>query len=232
MLVSVSIGLQLALLYRVFPSFNVKAEPAAQRAATSLQPDPHNVLIGTVLDLAGLPTEGTDAARIGLIEFTDYECPFCAQHARTVSVTLREKFVKPGKIRYAIANVPLPNHANAKLLAVSAICAGQQDRYRAMHDELFRAVPKTRDDVLALAHSLNLKTDTFSRCLADQRVLEGVDRDLQRAQAIGVQATPTFLIGPVTEEGQIRVNSVIMGAQPIAVFEAAIRKEEMANLAQ
>jgi protein-disulfide isomerase len=166
-----------------------------------------------------------------MIEFTDYECPFCAQHARTVLLTLREEFVKQGKVRYAISNFPLSNHSNAKQLAISAICAGQQNQYWAMHDELFRALPKTTDSVLALAQGLNLKTDSFLSCLSDRRVSEELDGTLQHAQGIGVEGTPTFVIGPVIEKERIRVNSVIVGAQPIAVFEAAIN-EEISKLGQ
>src|SRR5262245_29447014 len=119
---------------------------------------------GTSLELAGLPVKGPDNARVVLVEFSDYECPYCAQHATGVSHQLDKEFVKTGQIRYAFANNPIPSHPNAVPLAQAAICAGQQDRYWPMHDRLFEVKPKTREELVSVADGLGLDRPAFEQC--------------------------------------------------------------------
>ena len=72
---------------------------------------------GTAIDLEGLPIKGSGDARIVMIEFSDYECPFCARHAMGVGKDIEKEFVSTGKVRHAFVNHPLPIHPNARLLA-------------------------------------------------------------------------------------------------------------------
>jgi protein-disulfide isomerase len=84
---------------------------------------------GAVVELVDMPVEGSKEASVVLIEFSDYECPFCQRHATGVGQELRGKYVTTGSIRYAFANNPLPMHQNARFMAAAAICAGQQEYY-------------------------------------------------------------------------------------------------------
>src|SRR5579871_2935080 len=79
----------------------------------ALQDVPKNL----VIDIGGHPVEGDGAARIGLVEFSDYECPYCRRHTESVGVELKKRFVVTGMIRHVFVNNPLPIHRNAKLLA-------------------------------------------------------------------------------------------------------------------
>jgi len=85
--------------------------------------------VDTTLDTGGMPSLGSGDAPIVLVEFSDFECPFCKRHARGVMALLRDNLVTTGRLRYVIANLPLAKHANATKLATAAICAGAQGRY-------------------------------------------------------------------------------------------------------
>jgi protein-disulfide isomerase len=110
---------------------------------------------GLVLDISALPAKGSTSAKIVMIEFSDYECPFCARFSNGVARELHEKFIANGKIRYSFANHPLPIHPNALKLAKLAICAGEQNRYWEMHDALFSNLPKSKEAALMLAVALH-----------------------------------------------------------------------------
>ena len=107
------------------------------------------------IKLADMPTLGAEAAPVALIEFSDYECPYCRRHSIEVLVQVRDELVSAGILLYAFANNPLPIHANAEFLATSAICAGYQDRYWEMHDAIFETKATTHSDVISLARSLS-----------------------------------------------------------------------------
>src|SRR5262249_48884223 len=92
---------------------------------------------GTTIDTVGLPSEGSKQAKVALVEFSDYECPFCSRYSTGAGTELRTEYVKTGKLVHVFVNNPLPVHPAATLLATSAICAGAQGRYWEMHDLLF-----------------------------------------------------------------------------------------------
>jgi protein-disulfide isomerase len=140
-----------------------------------------------------MPAQGDATALVAVVEFSDYECPFCAQHATTVLELLRQQFVKTGKIRYLLANLPLPGHSSARLLATAALCAGEQSEYWAMPDLLFRQQPKSEDAIGRLADDLGLEKEEFSNCISDSASSAQIERDLRQAKHLGVDATPTFL---------------------------------------
>jgi protein-disulfide isomerase len=103
-----------------------------QRSAVAYPPVPtqrpvvQNAPKGTIVETLGAPSKGNSAAKVVLIEFSDYECPFCAKHAIGAGLELEQRFVQSGKMRWAFLNNPLPIHPHARVFAKAAICAGQQ----------------------------------------------------------------------------------------------------------
>lgn len=120
----------------------------------------------------------------------------------------------PNEVRLVFKDMPLPMHALARPAHEAARCAGAQGRYWPYHDRLFAEQPRfERRDLIRYAEELGLDGQGFARCLAERRHAPAVDADLAEAVALGLTATPTFVINE-----QIRM----VGAQPIEAFRAAI----------
>lgn len=177
----------------------------------------------TSIDITGMPVQGAKDAKVALVEFSDYECPFCARHATTVFPELKSQFISTGKVRYVFANFPLSNHHNARLLATAAICAGKQDAYWKMHDALFETRPRTSEGILDLGGKLGLQAQSFRECLGDDSpVTDRIHRDQAIAKGFEVSGTPSFVLGLIDAQGRVNASDVIVGAQPLSAFETAI----------
>jgi protein-disulfide isomerase len=177
----------------------------------------------TTIDIAGMPVQGADNTRVVIIEFSDYECPYCARHATTVYPELRDRYISSGKVRYAFANFPLPNHPNAKPLAAAAICAGKQDAYWKMHDALFEKKPRTNEAVMDLGRQIGLQMDSFGQCLdKDRPHIERLRIDQQIAEEFQISGTPSFVLGVVDAQGKVVARDIIVGAHPLPRFESTI----------
>jgi protein-disulfide isomerase len=182
-----------------------------------------DVPAGTIVDLNGLPVRGSSDASVVLVEFSDYECPFCARHANTVEPELKKQFVDSGKIRYAFANNPLSFHPEAKLLATAAICAGEQGKYWEMHDQLFAKLPKTRAEIAAAAEPLTIDSARLSSCIDnDSSAARRIDGEAKEAERLRMDGTPGFALGVADRSGHVRIRKLINGAQPLEVFRKAI----------
>jgi protein-disulfide isomerase len=214
-LVLLTLLLQGALLYkRQFENQPPKRVDAVRDAPT-----------GTTFDLTGVPVQGSTNAKVVIIEFSDYECPFCAQHANGVEVDLRKEYVTTGKIRYAYANNPLPVHPAATLLATAAICAGEQGLYWEMHDRLFIEQPKTVSDVSKISKSMKLDNSKFQDCIDQSDKPEKViARDRAKAKDLQLMGTPSFVIAQVTQDGQLKVTKLVLGTLPLERFETIINE--------
>lgn len=170
-----------------------------------------------VLDIPteGFPSEGPDDAPIVIVEFSDFECPFCTKWHNETYLPLREKY--PDQIKLVYRNFPLIGlHANAYLAAEAAMCAGDQDRYWDYHEALFESKNGMGEAAFkGYAAELGLDTADFNDCLDSRKYEEFVKDDMNYAASIGVQSTPTFYVN-----GQ-----PVIGAQPFAVFDQIIQAE-------
>lgn len=180
--------------------------------------------LDVVVSVGDLPPKGDPNARLTLVEFSDYECPFCGRHARDTMPLIEQAYVKPGTLRYVFRDFPLASHRRAARAAEAARCAGEQGKYWEMHDRLFADQDGFGDDDLARrADSLGLRVAVFQQCLAAGRQASRVARDRLDGQRLGIRGTPTFLIG-YTEPGggSVRVVKVIVGAEVYSAFRDAI----------
>ena len=189
------------------------------------RPPVYDALEGTFLDTSGLPMVGNTDAKVVLVEFADYECPFCARHASGVAKDISKAFVMTGKIRQAFVNNPLDIHPNAVALAEAAICAGAQGHYWEMHSALFDRKPKTVADALTLAKSEipAVNTEALEDCLNAPDTHKVITRDRAIAKRFDLTGTPAFAIG-IESNGRLRILKFIGGAQPFSVFQYEINK--------
>lgn len=159
------------------------------------------------------PSLGPENAKVTIIEFSDFECPFC-QRSQSINKVLREKY--NGKIRWVFRDFPLSFHPNAMFAHIAANCANQQGKYWEVFDLLFENTGSLeKNSVFKLVESRNLDMSKFKECTEDPSVLSEIQKDIADGQEVGVNGTPAFFIN----------GTMIEGAQPISAFEKIIEQE-------
>ncbi len=162
----------------------------------------------------GFPSRGPENAPITIVEFSDFECPFCRRFFEETYVPLLEAY--PGQIRFVYRNLPLTSiHPNAMSAAAASLCANDQDAYWEYHDLLFSSDMFGRDVYIQYATDLGLDVEEFTACLESGRHEEFIQQDMEFALNLGVQSTPTFFINGLA----------IVGAQPLSSFQQLIDLE-------
>ena len=161
--------------------------------------------------------EGQADAPITIIEFSDYECPFCGKFYTETLPLLRTNYIETGKVKLIFRDYPLNDiHPNAQKAAEAAECAGQQNKYFEMHDKLFENQQALSiDNLKQYAKDLNLNQQAFDTCLDDGTMAEEVNKDLAEGTSYGISGTPGFFIN----------GRPIEGAQPFEAFETIIKEE-------
>jgi protein-disulfide isomerase len=176
------------------------------------------------IPLDGIVLGGSAAASVVLIEFSDFECPYCGRFARETLSAIREQFEVTGKIRIGLRHLPIKRlHPLANAAAATAICAGRQGKLWEMHDLLF-AEPVRLDEPsrLEYARRLGLDLRALGLCLVDRSVMDQIDADVRVAQDLKVTGTPAILIGRLVPDGRVAVTAALAGAVPLADVRAAI----------
>jgi protein-disulfide isomerase len=171
---------------------------------------------------------GSKNAPLTMVEFTDYQCSFCRQFHITTFPEIRKEYIDTGKMRFISRDLPLGFHQNAPRAALAARCAGDQDQYWAMRDVLINNANKLGpDDINGYAQGLKLDLTRFRGCIDTAKYQESVGKDRAAAASLGVEGTPTFLIGRTTPEGVD--GELIVGALPFAVFDTKLKELEAAK---
>ena len=214
-LLTLTVGIQMLILYRQQET----VQPPPARSAVEAIADR-----GLVLSVKDAPRLGRRDARVAIIEFADFECPFCRRHAERVLPLLRKRFVDLGSAAYYYIHLPLINiHPHAADAARAAACAGDQGRFWELHDQLFAVTEPTslRPDFLrTLAASLQLDLKAFDSCVSN--AAERIASDVAQANRLGINATPAFVIGTLTANDTVALSTRINGARSVEVFEKAI----------
>ena len=205
-----------ALVWAVVSSVGRVTPSEAKALNSPRRPKP---IPTTPISLDGTAVRGLAAARVGVIEFSDFECPYCARfHERTYPRVLSE-YVNTGKVLFAFRHLPIEQiHAGAFRAAEAAECADAQGKFWPMVDMLFQP-PRTFDaEALAVrAERAGLVLPRFELCLAGE-VAEEVRRDIREAKALGINSTPSFLMGVMGEGGRLKVLRHESGAVPPDAF--------------
>ncbi len=178
-----------------------------------------------VLEASGAEVMGDAKARVAIIEFSDYQCPFCRRHFRNTMPKLLEDYVGTGKVKYVLRDFPLSSiHPEAFAAAMAARCAGDQGKYKEMHDRFFAKQRSLKQaDWVAHAKAVGLDLSVFNQCMDSKKYEAAVAEDMKTGIAAGVTGTPTFFIGPLDADGtSMRAGNIVTGAQPYRVFQRAL----------
>ena len=171
----------------------------------------------------GKQTMGSKDAPVTIVEFTDYQCPFCLRFSKSTFPILKTKYIDTGKVRWVGLNLPLAFHKDATKAAQAAHCAGEQGKFWEMRTVLFENPQKLNVTFLpAHAATLNLDIEAFNSCLQSKRHLDAIAKEAKDANAVRLTGTPSFIIGKTTSD--VISGPVVIGAQPLNQFDAAINK--------
>lgn len=169
-------------------------------------------------------TKRNDAAtegkgKIELVEFSDFQCPFCKRFHNDVYKQIKAKYIDTNKVKFTYRHYPLPSHQNAQKAAEASECANDQGKFFEYHDVLFENSESNGaglavSDLKQYAVNLGLNVAKFDKCLDSGAKTEIVKKDLAEGQRLGVKGTPTIYVDGVA----------VIGAQPFSIFETAIEK--------
>ncbi len=188
---------------------------AARPAADTLPAAP--------MEIGKAPSKGSSNVKVALIEFSDYQCPFCGRYDKDTYPQILKDYVDTGKIKYVWRDYPLSFHSNAQKAAEAAHCAGEQGRFWEMHDRLF-ANQQTiaAADLPKHAEALQLNTSQFQQCLDSGRFAADIQKDVDYANSAGISGTPSFLLGVVQPNGTVKIVKKFVGAKAYTEFQSAI----------
>ena len=199
---------------------DIKRLLLANAAAGAGAPRPSSA-VGMSVNVAGKQIRGDKNAKLTLIEFTDYECPFCGRHFRDTAPKILKDYIDTGKIRYVFSDLPLAMHAHAKKAAEAALCAGEQGKYWEMHDLLFSNQQALDNaNLIAYATKLGLNVPAFQKALESGKYEARVSANAADAAKLGFTGAPSFAIGLTQpNDGAVKVIKTIVGAQSYENFE-------------
>ena len=178
------------------------------------------------------PVLGDKNAKVTLIDFSDYECPFCKRHFTDTYPQIKKDYIDTGKVKMVFRDLPLSFHQNAPKEAEAAECARKQGGdsvYYKYHNQIFTKTTSNGtglalDQLPVIAKELGLNVTQFQQCLDSGEFKSEVEKDLADAAKVGATGTPTFFIGKSTSNGEI--NGIrIVGAQPFSAFKAIIDEQ-------
>lgn len=182
--------------------------------------------ISVTLHVTDAPTKGLSTAPLTLVEFTDYQCPYCARHSKNVLPQLVKSFIDTGKVRYVLRDFPLTAiHPLAAKAHEAAHCAGEQDKYWELHDQLF-ANPKELQADKLVGHATRTgvtDVDAFQACLDSGKYADQIKAGVTEGNKIGVRGTPSFALGRTDVNGTVKAVKLIRGAQGLPAFTAQIQ---------
>lgn len=193
----------------------LQAAPVAQTQAPAPRPTTAPLPVRT----AGYPFLGRADAPVTIVEFSDYQCPFCRRHFASTVPQLKTDYIDPGKVRYVFVDNPLPSHRYAADAAEAAHCAGDQDKYWEMHDHLFENQHRiTPDNLTTFAQEVGLDTKAFTACMEGGRHEAEVEAGRRLAAGARATGTPSFVIGKTMPDGTVS-GDVIVGAKAFTLFK-------------
>ncbi len=195
------------------------AAPAPSPAPTpspSPSADPDDGAVVGNIDLTGASVQGSANAKVTIVEFSDFQCPFCARFYEGAYPDIKTNYIDTGKVKLAFKNFPLSFHQYAQKASEAAECAADQGKFWEYHDKLFENQDKlTTTDLKKYAAGLGLDTVKFNACLDGGIKASKVQADFQQGVTAGVRGTPSFVIN----------GKLLVGAQPYDVFKQTIDAE-------
>jgi protein-disulfide isomerase len=186
---------------------NAPQEPPAQKAKLSLD---------------AMPMLGVKTAPITIVEFTDYQCPYCQRFHVATFPELKKNYIDTGMVRFFSRDMPLDFHPNAMRAAQAARCANEQGKFWQLRD-VMGANPNNLDleSILKFAGDLKMDAGALRACIASDKYKTIVQKDLLEAMSIGATGTPAFVVGRTTPEGVD--GELMLGALPYEMFDQKLK---------
>ncbi|EKE25883.1 MAG: DsbA oxidoreductase [uncultured bacterium] len=191
--------------------------PQGQQQAPQAPPEKVDVTLGK------LPASGKNNAKVAMVEFSDFECPFCERFFKETLPQIKKEYIDTGKVKLTYRHFPLDFHAAAMPAALASECANEQGKFWEYHDKIFTEQSKISgktgeiisQQLKTWAKQTKLDTTRFNNCLDSEKYKEAVNKDVNDGKTAGVSGTPTFFIN----------GKRLVGAQPFAAFKAVIDEE-------
>ena len=170
-------------------------------------------LVAPRVEVAGDgPSRGPANAPVTIVEFSDYQCPFCKRAEPIVQEVLKRY---PDKVRLVFRHFPLPMHPNARPAAEAALCANEQGKFWEFHEKVFGGTGLEEADLTGYASAAGIDAEKFKACVAERRFKDKVDADTKAGSEAGVSGTPAFFVNGI----------MLSGAMPVEKFSAIIESE-------
>ena len=216
-------GISTDELKEIISAIQTSKALAPQPAQESRQPSiPQTIQVSLDDD----PILGNPNAPLTIVEFSDFQCPFCLRFYQQTLPLLQENYIDTGKIKLVYRDLPLDNlHQNARTVHIAAECADEQEKFWEYHDVLFETQAEwqsldsseLQSTLSQYATDLGLQAASFESCLQSQDMADEVNKDSLEAARYGATGTPTFFIG-TEKDGFVK----LVGAQPFSSFQNVI----------
>jgi protein-disulfide isomerase len=191
----------------------IDKQRAAQAGDQNAPTEPVDIKVGNA------PVKGDKNAPVTIIEYSDFECPFCGRFHQTTLPQLITDYIDKGKVQFAYKHFPLSFHKNSKNASLAAECAKEQGGDKVFykyHDILYtNQTSLTVENLKKWAADMGLDTTKFNSCLDTQKYAKQVDADFNEGQSYGVSGTPAFFIN----------GRLLTGAQPFSAFKTIVDEE-------
>ena len=172
---------------------------------------------------AGSDAVGRDDAPLVMVEYTDYQCPFCQQFHNSTWAQIKTNFIDTGKVKFVSRDFPLDFHENAKRAAIAAHCGGEQGKFWELrHVMIVNADKLQPEKLVGYAKDVGLDVARFSTCVLGDKYKADVEKSYAEGLAAGVSGTPSFVLGRL-DQGKLEGVRMV-GAMPYDAFESKINE--------
>jgi protein-disulfide isomerase len=196
-------------------------QAAAARPAVAQAPPPSDKVKMTVGQ--GWYALGREDAPVTMVEFTDYQCPFCRRFESESFAQLKKDYIDTGKVRFVSRDLPLEFHPNAPGAAIAVRCAGEQNKFWPMHDAIMQdsSTDLGPDAIAKYGEKVSLDIPSFTACIKEKRYVAAIQKDTADAGLLGISGTPSFIIGKTAKD---QIDGIrVVGAVPYSVFDSTIK---------
>lgn len=212
-------------VFLLWIGFSLNAPQAQQAAQAPSRARPSVPVPENPISLRDTPVMGEADAPVGLLVFSDFQCPFCGRFARDAMASVIRTHVQSGRLFVGFRHLPLTGiHPKAVEAARTAECGRQQGRFWEVHDALFQSDAWVEGGFEPLLGPLGLDVQGFRRCMMNPESMRRIQQDLSEARRLGVASTPTLFLGWPDGSGQFVVTRTEAGAISAADLEAAINE--------
>jgi len=172
--------------------------------------------------LSGVAMLGSKDAPLTIVEYTDYQCPFCQRFHLSAYPEIKKNYIDTGKVRFYSKDLPLDFHPNAMRAAQAARCAGEQGKFWELRD-LMGANPNSLDlgHIMGFGVELKLDTQKLQDCINSEKYKTQVQANVNEAMKVGANGTPAFVVGKSVGNGVD--GELVVGAMPFTMFDQKLK---------